>query len=86
MVDDYTPLISRRVMDVLNEALRPVLSPNAKVSMHSLCGGGAQTAANQGAFQEHLILHGTWRLVKGIKYYFPKQKTKVPNITAHSLS
>lgn len=49
MLDDYTPLVSRNVVDVLNLALRPVLPPNTKVSMHSLRRGGTQTAAKHGA-------------------------------------
>lgn len=86
MVDDYTPLISRKVVDVLNAALKPLLPVNSKVSMHSLRRGGTQTAARQGASQEHLMLHGTWKSAKGLRYYLPKQQNKVPNIIAQSLA
>lgn len=85
MIDDYTPLTSRNVVDVLNTALRPLL-PNAKISMHSLRRGGTQTAALQGASNEHLMLHGTWSSTKGLKYYLPKQKNSVPNIIANCLA
>lgn len=86
MVNDYVPLVSRNVVDVLNAALRPILPQNAKVSMHSLRRGGTQTAATQGASQEHLMLHGTWKSAKGLKYYLPKKQNKVPNIIANSLA
>lgn len=86
MVDDYTPLVTRNVVDVLNAALRQFLPVNTKVSMHSLRRGGTQTAANQGAPNEHLMRHGTWKSSKGLKYYLPKQKNSVPNIIANSLA
>lgn len=86
MVDDYTPLVSRHVVDVLNCALRPSLPLNARVSMHSLRRGGTQTAALAGASNEHLMLHGTWRSNKGLKYYLPRPNNQVPNIIAKTLA
>lgn len=86
MVDDYTPLIARNVVDVLNRALRPILPPDAKLTMHSLRRGGTQTAANEGASNEQLMNHGTWKSVKGLKFYLPKKQNQVPNIIASSLA
>lgn len=86
MVNDHTPLVARNVVHVLNSALKPLLPTNAKVSMHSLRRGGTQTAAAQGASQEHLMKHGTWNSTKGLKYYLPKSKNMVPNIIANSLA
>lgn len=86
MVDDYTPLVSKNVVDVLNAALRPILPMDIKVSMHSLRRGGTQTAAKQGASNEQLMSHGTWRSSKGLKYYLPQKKNCVPNIIANSLA
>lgn len=86
MVNDYTPLISRNVVDVLNCVLRPNLSAGIKLSMHSLRRGGTQMAANSGASNEHLLVHGTWKSAKGLKYYLPAKKNPVPNIIANSLA
>lgn len=86
MVNDYTPLISRNVVDVLNAALRPVLPSEAKVSMHSLRRGGTQTATRAGASNKDLMLHGTRRSSKGLKYYLPNPKNDVPNIIADTLA
>lgn len=86
MVDDYTPLISRNVVDVLNQALKQILPRNAKVTMHSLRRGGTQTASKEGASNEHLMKHGTWKSAKGLKFYLPKKKNEVPNIIANSLA
>lgn len=86
MVDDYTPLVSRNVVDVMNLALKPVLPSNAKISMHSLRRGGTQSAASQGASDELLMQHGTWKSSKGLSYYLQKQKNSVPNIIANSLA
>lgn len=86
MVNDYSPLVSRNVVDVLNLALKPRLPVDAKLSMHSLRRGGTQTAANQGATNEHLMRHGNWRSTKGLNYYLPKKNNRVPTIIAHSLA
>lgn len=86
MVNDYTPLVSRVVVDILNVALKPILPLNSKLSMHSLRRGGTQTAANQGASNEQLMIHGTWKSAKGLRYYLPKQRNRVPNIIANSLA
>lgn len=86
MIDNYTPLVSRNVVNILNQALKPSLPLNAKVTMHSLRRGGTQTAASEGASNEHLMSHGTWRSAKGLKYYLPKKQNNVPNIIANSLA
>lgn len=86
MVTDYIPLISRNVVDVFDRALRTRLPSQAKLSMHSLCRGGTQVAANQGASNEQLLIHGTWKSTKGLKYYLPKKNNEVPNIIANSLA
>lgn len=85
MVNDYTPLVSRNVVDVMNLALINSLPSHAKISMHSLRRGGTHTAANAGASKEHLMLHGTWSSEKGLKFYLPKHN-EVPNIMANSLA
>lgn len=86
MVNDYTPLISRNVVDVLTRVLKPNLPPNAKLSMHSLRRGGTQMATNEGASKEHLQVHWTWKSPNGLKYYLPKKKNHVPNIIANTLA
>lgn len=86
MVNDYTPLVSKNVVDVLNQALRAEVPPQAKLSMHSLRRGGTQTAAKEGATNEHLMSHGTWRSTKGLNFYLPKTKNSVPNIIANALA
>lgn len=86
MVNDYTPLTSPMVVDVLNLVLKQTLPANAKISMHSLRRGGTQTAAKQGATNEHLMKHGAWSSAKGLNYYLPKEKNDVPSIIAHSLA
>lgn len=86
MLDDYTPLISRNVVDVMNMPLKHLLPENVKISMHSLRRGGTQTAASQGATNQQLMRHGNWSSEKGLKYYLPKQKNRVPNIIAKSLA
>lgn len=86
MLNDYTPLVSRNVVDVLNAALKSVLPADSKVSMHSLRRGGTQTAARQGAEHDQLMVHGTWKSTKGLKYYLPDPKNKVPNIIANALA
>lgn len=86
MVDDYTPLVSRNVVDVMNLALKPVIPSGTKVRMHSLRRGGTQSAAEQGASNEHLMLHGAWSSRKGLKYYLPQKNNNFPNIIAKSLA
>lgn len=86
MLNDYTPLVARNVVDLLNQVLRDQVPIHARLSMHSLRRGGTQTAANEGATNEHLKNHGTWRSTKGLKYYLPKKKNLVPNIIANSLA
>lgn len=86
MVNDYTPLISRNVVDVFNRVLRPNLTTDTKLSMHSLRRGGTQMAASQGASNDELLIHGTWKSHKGLKYYLPPKKNLVPNIIAKSLA
>lgn len=86
MVDDYTPLLSKNVLDVMNAALKTIIPSNAKISMHSLRRGGTQSAAAQGASDELLMEHGAWKSSKGLSYYLPKHKTRVPNIISNSLA
>lgn len=86
MINDYTPLTSRNVVDVLSKVLRPTIPVNAKLSMHSLRRGGTQTAAKEGASNEQLLIHGTWKSAKGLSYYLPKKKNQVPNIIANTLA
>lgn len=86
MLDDHTPLVSRNVVDVMNAALKQVVPGQSKISMHSLRRGGTQTAANKGASNQHLMVHGTWKSAKGLKHYLPKKKNPVPHIIANSLA
>lgn len=86
MADDYSPLVSRNVVDVLNLALKHVLPSQTKISMHSLRRGGTQTAAKHGATNEHLMTHGSWASARGFSYYLPNKNNSVPNIIANTLA
>lgn len=86
MVDDYSPLLSRNVVDVLNQVLKNSITTNERITMHSLRRGGTQTAASKGASNEQLMDHGTWKLAKGLKFYLPRKQNKVPSIIAESLA
>lgn len=84
---DSLPLTPRVVIALMRLALGSVGHPCAHlVTMHSLRRGGVQCAASNGATQEQLMSHGTWRSVSGLRPYITDDQRIVPRIIAKSLA
>lgn len=70
MVDRYTPLTARPLVNIMKLALQAAGNNNyIKVSMHSLRRGGAQAAEQNGATHRALKAHGTWLTDSSLKTY-----------------
>lgn len=87
MLDDNTPLTHGPVVSLMRTALtQSGKDPSAKVSFHSLRRGGAQTAANNGATQDQIMCHRTWKSVSGVQAYLKSDSCMVPAIIARTLA
>lgn len=87
MLDDYTPLTPGPVVKLMKLALmQHTDTPPDRISFHSLRRGGAQTAAKNGATQEQIMNHGTWKSVAGVQAYMDKNTRMVPTILAGTLA
>lgn len=61
MIDQFTPLTARPLVNIMRLALQSAGNQNYhRVSMHSLRRGGAQVAEAYGASRHSLKQHGTW--------------------------
>lgn len=86
MLDDDTPLTPGPVVNLMRTALRKAGNPAySRVSFHSLRRGGAQTAAKNGATQEEIMYHGTWKSSAGVEAYLKPDPRMVPAIMAGTL-
>lgn len=87
MFDDYTPLTPGPVVRLMRLALQiEGRTSTNKISFHSLRRGAAQTAAKNGATQEQIMEHGTWKSVGGVQAYLNKNTRMVPAIIAKTLA
>lgn len=87
MLKEDTPLTPGPVVNLMRTALNKAGKPkSAKVSFHSLRRGGAQTAAKNGATQEQMMHHGTWKSTSGVEAYMEKDTRIVPAILARTLA
>lgn len=86
MLTQNIPLTAKPIVNLLKSALGHKLLEGQSISMHSLRRGGTQTAAKAGASNEHLMAHGTWKSKSGLRFYLPKQPSKVPSLIANSLA
>lgn len=86
MLDDNTPLTPGPVVNIMRKALQRAGRPAySNVSFHSLRRGGAQTAANNGATQEQIMHHGTWKSTAGVEAYLKTDTRIVPAILAQTM-
>lgn len=84
---DSVPLTPRPVVALMRLALAAITHPHAQqVTMHSLRRGGVQCAAANGAAQEQLMKHGTWKSTSGLKPYLTEDQRIIPRIIAESLA
>lgn len=87
MFNENTPLTPGPVVNLMRTALKKMGSRKvSKVSFHSLRRGGAQTAAQNGATQEQIMEHGTWKSNAGVEAYLKKDTRMVPAILASTLA
>lgn len=87
MIDDETPLTPGPVVKLMRAALKYSGEPfRDNISFHSLRRGGAQTAARNGASQEEIMYHGTWKSVSGVEAYLKPTTRMVPTILARTLA
>lgn len=87
MLNAAVPLTTRPVVEIMRLALASAGHPSYHlVSMHSLRRGGAQLAANAGANDDALMMHGTWKTKSGLKPYINQHQSIVPQIIAESLA
>lgn len=87
MLDDYTPQTPGPVVTIMRSALSNTGQTRpTNVSFHSLRRGGAQTAAKNGATQEQIMYHGTWKSVSGVQAYLKQDLRMVPAILAKTLA
>lgn len=87
MFDDYTPVTPGPVVRLMRLALGLQGHPSPdRISFHSLRRGGAQTAAKNGATQEQIMHHGTWKSVAGVEAYLQNNTRMVPAIIAKTLA
>lgn len=84
---DSRPLTPRAVVALMRLALGNNRHPFAtRVTMHPLRRGGAQCAAGNGATQEQLLAHGTWKSKSGLQPYISDDQCIVPQLIADSLA
>lgn len=87
MLDDETPLTPGPVVCIMRKALtKPGKQTSSRISFHSLRRGGAQTAAKNGATQEEIMAHGTWKSTSGVEAYLQTNSRMVPAIIARTLA
>lgn len=86
VIDDSRPLTPGPVVRLMRRALQGNgKTAGSKVSFHSLRRGGAQAAAKNGATQEQIMYHGTWKSVSGVEAYLRTDHRTVPAILARTL-
>lgn len=87
MLNDNTPLTPGPVVKLMRSVLKKTGVPtSSRVSFHSLRRGGAQTAAQNGASQEQIMYHGTWKSTSGVEAYLRPDPRTVPAIIARTLA
>lgn len=87
LYDDVRPLTPLALIALMKLALKDSGHPFANnVTMHSLQRGGTQCAASNGATQNQLLAHGTWKSKSGLQPYITDDQRIVPQIIADSLA
>lgn len=87
MINDQIPLTPGPVVKIMRAALQKERNiSTTRISFHSLRRGGAQTAAKNGATQDQIMDHGTWKSVAGVESYLDKNTRMVPAILAKTLA
>lgn len=87
MVDASVPLTAGPVVSVMRKALNhSKITSSSNISFHSLRRGGAQSAAAQGATQEQIMEHRTWKSKTGVDAYLRPNPRIVPALLADTLA
>lgn len=87
MIDQRYALTPGPVVAIMRLALAAAGKQfNKKISFHSLRRGGAQTAASEGASDQDLMTHGTWKSKSGLAAYIKPPPSMVPALLARTLA
>lgn len=87
LTDSGRPLTAGPVVAAMRAALCQAGAPNyAKVSIHSLRRGAAQTAHAAGASRQEIMKHGIWSSSSGVGFYLNPASTEVPSILSATLA
>lgn len=87
MINERTPLTPGPVVKLMRTALRQFGNHQGDhISFHSLRRGAAQTAAKNGATQEDIMFHGTWKSASGVEAYLKPASRMVPAIIARTMA
>lgn len=81
------PLTAAPVVAAMRAALKQAGATNiARISMHSLCRGGAQAAFTSGVSTDEIMKLGIWSTRKGLSYYLNPVSTEVPRAISATLA